>query len=170
MSKSGKNPMMSEEVEKLLNYRIEQEEQSSRIYLAMSMWLTNTGYLGAGKLWRKYANEEMSHAEWARDYILAMGCQPSVPALKSPQQSFVDLPQIVKMSYDHEIEVTKQIKEFAKKALTTGDTMVFTLTQKYLAEQVEEHDKLQNFVDRISAFGVSPILMRELDDEMGDLA
>ena len=51
MGRSGKNPMMSEEVEKLLNYRIEQEEQSSRIYLAMSMWLTNTGYLGAGKLW-----------------------------------------------------------------------------------------------------------------------
>ena len=42
-----KNPMITEECVKHLNYRIEQEEYSSRIYLAMAMWLDDNGYKGA---------------------------------------------------------------------------------------------------------------------------
>ena len=44
---SGKNPLLSEECVNTLQYRIQQEEQSSRIYLAMSLWLNNEGYTGA---------------------------------------------------------------------------------------------------------------------------
>lgn len=164
------NPMFSEHMGKLLNFRIEQEEQSSRLYLAMSLWLTNMGYLGAGALWKIYSDEEMIHADWARDYILSFGVQPLTPKLEMPLQSFSGLPDIIKRSYDHEVLVTSQLKTLASEAMKEGDFMVHELALHYLKEQVEEHDKLQNWMDRLDAFGTDATALRFLDNEMAEKA
>ena len=167
-SMAGKNPLLSDDCVNYLNYRIEQEEYSSRIYLSMSLWLSNKGYLNAGNLWKKYSDEEMSHAQWSRDYLLAMGVQPNVPKLDAPSQSYDGLPDIIKKSYDHEIDITKQIKELASYALDKKDHMLYELALKYLKEQVEEHDKMQNWIDQLEAFGYDKIAMRLLDHEMSE--
>lgn len=164
---TGKNELLSDKCVKYLNYRIQQEESSSRTYLAMSMWLTNNGYLGSGKLWKKYSDEELSHADWARNYLLSMGVQPETPKLDSPKQVFTGLPEIIKLSYNHEIDITKQCKELAADAFKTGDFMLYELALKYLHEQVEEHDKMQNLMDRLAAFGTDKIALRLLDNELG---
>lgn len=165
--KGKRNPLLSDECLNLLNYRIQQEEQSSRMYLSMSLWLNNEGYTGAAKLWRKYSDEELSHADWARDYLLAMGVTPSTPNLSSEPNTYQGLPQIIQLSYDHEINVTKQIKELGDKAFKSGDHMLYTLVGEYLKEQREEHDKTQTWVDKLAAFGTDKIAMRWLDEEMG---
>lgn len=169
-STKAPNPLLSEGMVRLLNYRIEQEEFSSRFYMAMAMWLTNEGYLGAGKLWRKYSDEEMGHAEWARTHILSFGVQPLTPKLEMPQQTFSGLPQIIQLSYNHEITVSAQIKKLAGESLKEGDFMVHELALRYLKEQVEEHDKMQNWMDRLSAFGTDTTALRFLDNEMGEAA
>lgn len=164
---SGKNPLLAEECIKYLQERIKQEELSSRLYLAMSMWLNNNGYEGAASLWLKYSKEELTHADWARDYLLAMAVTPATPDLKAPIQSFTGLPQIIQMSYDHEIVVTKQCKELSNDALKKGDHMLYEFASKYMKEQIEEHEKMQKWVDRINAFGTDRIALRFLDEEMG---
>lgn len=161
------NPLISAEAVKWLNYRIEQEEYSSRIYLAMSMWLNNEGYTGAASLWRKYSNEELNHADWARTYLLSFGIQPLTPKLELPPQNFTGLPQIIQMSFEHEIEISKQIKDVASKSFREGDHMLYELALKYLKEQVEELDKTQTWVDKLKAFGTDKIALRLLDNEMG---
>jgi ferritin len=162
------NPLITEECIKYLNYRIEQEEYSARIYLAMSMWLEDNGYLNGGKLWRKYSNEEMLHANDAREYLLAMGVQPTTPALQSPPQTFEGLPDIIEKSYEHEIEVTRQIKDLSSHALKMGDHMLYQLGLNYLKEQVEEHGKMQDLKDQLAAFGTDKIAMRLFDHELKD--
>lgn len=161
------NPLISEECVKYLNYRIEQEEYSSRIYLSMSMWLNNKGYTGAASLWKKYSDEEMAHADWARTYLLSFGLQPLTPKLEQPEQNFTGLPQIIQLSFEHEIEVSQQIKQMAGHAFTKGDHMLYELCLKYLKEQVEEHDKTQTWVDKLEAFGTDKVALRLLDNEMG---
>lgn len=163
---TGKNPMISDEVISYLNMRIEQEELSSRMYLSMSMWLNNKGYTGAASLWKKYSQEELTHSDWSREYLLAMGVQPDTPALKSPSQNYQGLPQIIKLSYEHEITITKQCKELASNAMKKGDFMLFELAGKFLKEQIEEHDKMQNWMDKLDAFGTDQIALRLLDNEM----
>ena len=158
---------ISENLKKLLNYRIEQEEYSSRIYLAMSMWLNDKGYVGAAKLWKKYSDEELSHAEKAREILLAFGIQPDTPALQKPLQTFQGLPDIIRKSYDHEMEVTNQCQELTKAAMTEGNFMVMELGLWYSKEQVEELDKMQTFLDKLEAFGEDKVAMRFLDNEMG---
>jgi ferritin len=162
-----KNPMITEECVKHLNYRIEQEEYSSRIYLAMSMWLDDNGYKGAAKEWRTYSNEEMGHADFARAYLLNLGVQPNTPALQAPTQTFTGLPQIIQMSYDHEIEITRQCKELATHAMKMADHLLYELSMKYLHEQQEEMGKMQDLMDELEAFGTDKIAMRLLDNKLG---
>ncbi len=156
----GKNILLSDECVTYLNYRIQQEEYSSRIYLAMSMWLDNNGYVNAAKLWKNYSNEELGHADWSRTYLLSMGVQPGTPKLDAPGQDFTGLPQIIQDSYEHEITITKQIKDLAGDAMKKADHMLYELALKFLKEQVEEHNKMQNWVDQLNAFGTDKIAMR----------
>lgn len=166
-NKKQQNPFASESVIKILNYRIEQEEYSSRIYHSMSMWLNDNGYMGASKEWEKYSKEEQAHADWAKSYLLDMGVQPTIPALAKPPQTFTGLPDIIRQSFKHEVEVTQQCNEMANKALKAGDNLLYQLATKYLHEQQEELGKTQTLLDKLEAFGEDKIAMRLLDNELG---
>lgn len=159
---------ISKNIEELINFRIAQEEYSSRLYLAMSKWLGFNGYSGAEKLWKKYSDEEMSHANWAYNYLEELDILPKVPALDAPPMEFKDLPDICQKSYDHEILVTEQCNELAKKAFEDSDFMTVDLAQKYLREQTEEIGRQTYWLDRLEAFGTSKEALRLLDNEMGE--
>ena len=160
------NPLIDNSCTSHLNYRVQQEEYSARIYMSMSMWLNNKGYVGAAALWKTYSDEEMKHADIARTYLLSFGIQPVTPRLDQPKQNFTGLPEIVKLSFDHEIEVSKQIKNMANHALSDGDHMLYELCLAYLKEQVEEHNKMQNWMDQLEAFGTDKVALRLLDTVM----
>jgi ferritin len=166
-SKITQNPLISEHCVDYLNYRIQQEEYSSRVYLAMSMWLNNKGYSGAAGLWKTYSDEELKHADWSRTYLLSFGIQPLTPRLDQPAQNFSGLPQIIQDSFDHEILVSTQCKQMASESFKKGDHMLYELSLKFLKEQVEEHDKMQTWVDKLEAFGTDKLALRLLDNEMG---
>lgn len=161
-----KNPFATEAVIKILNYRIEQEEQSSRLYQAMSLWLNDHGFMGAAKAWKKDAEDEMSHAEWAKEYLLDMGVQPTLPALPKPVQEFPGMCEIIKMSYDHEVMVTKQCNDMANMALKTGDNLLYQLANKFLQEQQEEIGRMTNLIDFIETFGESKEVLLMLDNRL----
>ena len=167
LRKKKRNPFATDGVVKILNYRIEQEENSSRLYEAMSLWLNDNGFFGAAKEWMKYSSEEKSHADWAKNYLLDMGVQPKLPLLKEPIQVFTGLPEIIRMSYDHEIDVTKQCNDLANQALKSGDNLLYQLGNKYMQEQQEELGKLQNLLDKLEAFGEDKLALRLLDNELG---
>jgi ferritin len=164
----SKSPLITDECVKYLNYRIEQEDYSSRVYLAMSMWLDDKGYVNAAKLWKKYSEEERGHADMAREYLLDLGIRPITSLLNKPVQEFSGLPQIIRDSLEHEIEITNQCKELASHAMKMGDHMLYQLAATYLKEQIEEVGKAQNWVDQLESFGEDKIAMRLLDHEMKD--
>ena len=159
-----KNPFATDSVIKILNYRIEQEEASSRLYHAMSIWLNNNGFMGAAKAWQTDADGEMEHAQWAKEYLLDMGVQPEIPALPKPVQSFTGLCDIIKQSYKHEVLVTEQCNELAKQAFKNSDHLLYQLANKFLKEQQEELGKVQTLLDKLSAFGEDKVALRLLDN------
>ncbi len=159
--------VLHDDLIQLLNYRIEQEELSSRIYLSMSLWLNINGYAGAAKLWKSYSEEEQKHSQWAYDYLVDLNILPTVPPLKQPVLEYKGLPEIILSSYKHELDITSQCQIFANKALAIGDHMTLELAHRYLKEQVEELAKTNYWVDRLKAFGTDKIALRLLDDEMG---
>lgn len=161
-----KNPFASKECIDILNYRIEQEEYSSRLYQIMSLWLNDHGYTGAASAWLKDSEDEMKHAQWAKDFLLDMGVTPKLPALKEPPQTFTGLPDIIKQSFAHEIMVTQQCNELASHAMKYGNHLLYQLAMKYLTEQQEELGKVQTYMDKLEAFGEDKIAMRLFDQEL----
>lgn len=163
-----KNPFASKECIDILNFRIEQEEYSSRLYHIMSLWLNNNGYVGAAKAWQTDSDGEMVHASWAKDFLLSMGITPKIPALKEPPQVFTGLPDIIKQSYAHEIIVTQQCNDLAIHALKYNNHLLYVLATKYTIEQIEELDKVITYMDKLEAFGEDKIAMKLFDQELGE--
>ena len=162
---------ISDNIIKLMNFRIQQEELSKRIYLAMSIWLDYNGYSGAAKLWKKYSEEEQVHVDWAYQYLLDLNIMPTVPDLPSPKNTFTaGLKQICVESLQHEKEVSDQCEQLAQAAKDEDDHMTYELALRYCKEQVEELDKTQLWVDKINTFGDDMVQMRLLDQEMGEYA
>lgn len=151
----NKSIFLSEAIVKLLNYRVEQEEYSSRVYLAMATWLFSTGFTGAGKLFSNYSKEELVHTQKARNILAANGVLPITAALSRPKIEFKNLQEVIQLAYEHEIKITHQCNELAKLTHTENNFMVVELGLWYSIEQVEELNKLQNFKDRLSALIVS---------------
>ena len=167
-TKKSNNPFASESVVKILNYRIEQEEMSSRLYEAMSLWLNDNGFMGAAKRWKQDSEDELKHAQWAKDYLLDMGVQPTLNTIPKPEQSFTSFPEIIRKSYDHEIIVTQQCNDLAKEAMKNGDHLLYQLANKFLVEQQEELGRLRTTLDKIKAFGEDKIALRLLDNELAE--
>jgi len=160
--------VISKQIIDLLQYRIEQEEQSSRLYLAMSIWLEINGYTGAASLWKKYSEEERTHIDWAIQYLLDLNVLPKIPSLQQPSSTFKGLPNIIALSYEHELQITEQCRILATVAASEKDYMTLEFAQKYLKEQREEIAKTQYWIDRLETFGDSKEALRLLDIEMGE--
>lgn len=160
---------MKKEVIELLQFRIQQELQSSYIYKQMSVWLDNKGYSNSAKLWNKYSLEEKNHAEWSIDYLLSFGITPEMRKLESPLCDFKCLCDVIKATFDHETLITKQCNDLAIKALEHSDHNLYTLALKYCSEQIEEMNRSQNLIDQLEAFGEDKIALRLLDNYIGEL-
>lgn len=161
--------LINEKIVELLQNRINEEENSSRLYLAMSQWLSYNGFIGAAALWKKYSQEELIHAQWTYNYLQERDIMPETRHLLG-YKDFQSFPEIIKMSYNHELKITKSINELGQACLESNDLVTLQLVNKYLVEQAEEEGKILTFLDRIDAFGQDPIALRLLDNEMAKMA
>lgn len=162
------NELINQETITLLQYRIQQEELSSRLYEQMSLYLNDKGYLQFAKLYKKYAKEEMKHSQWSKDYILAFGIKPELQRLDSPECDFEGLSDIIYKTLEHEIEISKQCKKLAQFANENADYLLFELAMKYCKEQIEEIKKSNNLVDMLESFGTEKHTLLLLDSHIGE--
>lgn len=153
----------------LLQQRNHEEEKSARLYEDMYMFLSNAGYTNLGKLWHNYAHEELTHADWSRTYMLSLGIQPELRPMPKLTGNYQGLVDVIEKSYQHEIEITKQCQTLAATALKHNDHMLYDLALKFLREQIEEIDKMQNWMDKIKTFGSDKVALRLLEDEAGKM-
>ena len=126
------NGLIPEEIVKLLNYRVNQEEVSSRLYYAMHEWLDNKGYFGAAKMLEQWSHEEMEHAAWARDLLEQHDYLPEVGSIEEVPTEFKSLKDVIAKSYDHEIEISEQCNELAKRSVKADCYFVLPLALKYV--------------------------------------
>ena len=159
---------ISNNIENLINYRISQEEYSSRLYLAMSNWLQNNGYDGASKLFKKWADEEMVHANFSYSYLQDINCMPKVPAIEAPSMNYSGLKDIMSKALEHELKITEQCNELVKACHTENDYVTLNLGLKYTNEQIEEMAKTTYWNDRLEEFGDSKSSLLAVDNEMSE--
>lgn len=133
--------MLDKKLIEALEYRIQQEELSSRIYEQMSLWLNDNGFLNISKVYATYSQEELKHASWAKDFLLNYGLTPNLKALLAPELELNSLEDVFQQTLEHEQNITKQCEEMASLALKEANHGLYALASKYCAEQVEEIGK-----------------------------
>lgn len=138
---------ITDEVIKLLNFRIQQEVYSSYIYSQMSQWLQNASFLKSAAVWQKFSNEELEHAQLAKDYLLSFNIMPELMPIEEPANVFECIDDIIKATFDHEVLVTQQCLDLTNKAMELKDWTLFALGQKYNEIQRVEMDEAYNLVD-----------------------
>lgn len=139
--------LISQEAINMLQYRIQQEQYSSKLYEQMSLYLNNEAYLNMAKVWAKFSEEELKHAELAKKYLLSFNVMPELMVIEEPINDFKDAKDIIQKTFDHEVILFNQIKELSNKAMELKDWSLFTLAQEYLEIQVGELDEVYNLVD-----------------------
>lgn len=163
-----KSKLISNEVILALQTRIQNEELSSRLYEQMSLWLNNEGYLNLAKLYTKFSTEEMSHAKWAKDYLLSFGVMPVLPDLDAPVNKFTNVLEIITKTVNHETMITEQCRELGKQGLSSGDLNLFELASQYNKEQIEEMDKVITLQDLLNTFGSDRTALLILDTHLDE--
>lgn len=139
--------MLDQKVIDILNYRINMEQISSKLYECMHLWLDNKGLKNFAKLYEKFYQEELVHAGFAKEYLLSYGITPILKAIPQQQCEYESLQEIIDMTMQHEIDVTRQCEELQIFALKSNLPTLQTLALKYCAEQVEELDRSKNIQD-----------------------
>lgn len=150
---------------KLLNYRINQEEYSSRVYYAMSVWLDNNAYKSSS-LWKYYSEEELKHATKATEFLLSFGIMPEIQVIENVETTYMDLADIIQRSFNHEMEISRQCEELYVAGIEDKNPMVVELGRWFVSEQIEEMSKVQTLVDQLNTFGSDKIALRLLDNEL----
>jgi len=147
---------LSDEIVELLNFRIKAELESSYLYEAMANCLDLKGFKYGAKLWRKDASDERTHASWTIEYMLGMDIKPIIPTIDAPKkQEWLDLLELINETVIHEDLVTKQCNELAKTSLLESDLITHQfVASKYLAEQIEELEKVLERQKYIQMFDV----------------
>lgn len=158
--------MITQKAIELLNYRIEQEEYSSRLYEYLSICLNDMGYEFSPLLWEKYSKEEMKHASWAKKYLLSFGIKPELREIPKPMCDCYNLEHVIIETFKHEKLITEQCNEMAKEALKLQDHTLYSLAIRYCKEQVEELDKAQTLIDKLETYGSDKLALILLDKDL----
>ena len=162
----NKQSQLDSKIVDLLNFRIVQEELSSRIYKVMALWLEDKAYFNSAKLWSRFSQEELVHAEWAREHLLSFNIRPKTESLESVPNDFTGLGDIINKTLEHEMKITKQCNDFAKSCFELGDMNTFTLALKYNSEQIEEMKKANDLVTLLNNYGEDRLSIALLDHEI----
>jgi len=139
--------LLDKKVIELLEYRIQQEEFSARLYKDMSNWFKVKGLGNLANVYMKYSGEERSHAGWASEFLMDFNYKPTLKPLLSPESKYSGVKEILDATLEHELEITKQCQELATEALKMNEHILYSLALKYVDEQREEIDKSLTFID-----------------------
>lgn len=141
---------LSSEIVNLLNTQIKSELESSQLYKSMACWLDDNGWAGASKYFFKSGQEELVHMDKIYMYLFERNCVAIVPPCDKVQDKFKDIRDVLELSLEHEIKVTKEWENISNVAKNNGDNTTVEFAQWFLKEQVEEEQKFRDLIFKLN--------------------
>lgn len=130
--------MIHKTTSKLLNEQVGHEFAAFFQYVAHASWCDAEALPELSKYFSKQAEEERCHALKMLKYLNDTDQSPVLPAIPKPVSSFKSVEEAIKLAYDQEVRVTKQIEAIYNAAAEHSDRLTQNFLQWFLEEQVEE--------------------------------
>ena len=129
---------MTKELNQLFNEQIKLEYDSAFIYLAMSEWLNQNNWVGAGHWMEIQYREELAHAEGFVRYLTMRGEPVELLQLATAPKEWDSILDLFQAALKHEEFISESINKMADQAEKDVDRASRLFLQWYINEQVEE--------------------------------
>ena len=156
-------------IEKLLNRQIEIEHEASMVYLSMATWAEKNLYPKTAAFFYAQSLEEREHMMKIIRYLVDLDRTPLLPATPRVNQSYQDLPAMLRQFLSQEQAVTKAIHHMVDLALQQKDYATFQFLQWFVAEQQEEEATARKAIDRCQVLTPEGHRRHALDDAIAHL-
>ncbi len=162
--------MLSTNVVKLLNAQMNLEFYSSNLYLQMSAWCEQKGFVGAAKFLREHAAEEMQHMRKLFTYLNETGAEVRIEAIEAPAAEYKSLRQVIELTFEHEKLITRKINELVTATFEEKDYSAFNQLQWFVGEQHEEEKLFGGILDKFNILGEEGKSLFLIDKDLGNLS
>ena len=159
--------MISDTMQKTINYQINAELFSAYLYLAMEAYFQSLGLSGFANWMRVQTQEEMVHAMKMYDFINARNGRITLQEIAKPPFEWNSPLEVFEAAYLHETAVTTRINKLVDLAIEESDHASNNFLQWFVAEQVEEEQSASAVVDKLKLLGTSTEGLFQLDKELG---
>ena len=150
-----------------LNEQVQIEAESSQIYLAVASWLeTQPGLEGYTEFFYKQSDEERHHMLKFIHYINDRDGHAIIPALKMPQNNYLQVIDVFRDFLKNELEVSQSINNLVELALNEKDYLTFKFLQWYLDEQLEEEKMAKTMLEKLELVGSDRGGVYQLDKDI----
>lgn len=161
---------MKEKVIETINFQIQAEEESSRLYFSMANWCSAKGYPGSAAYLYQHAEEERIHMIKLVNYLSERGVHAETRGLEHPQNDWDSLKSVFKQVLSHEQKVTELINNLYEVCLNEKDYLTSNFLQWYIQEQVEEEASAYTVLDKLELASTSQGGLFHFDKEMEAMA
>jgi ferritin len=162
--------MLKANVQEALNKQLNQEIESSYIYLSMAAWLEGKNFRGMARWMRVQAMEEWKHAMKFFDYVIERGGKVQLFDIAAPKSEWANVQDIFADSHKHEMKITGLIYGLAKLVDGEADYATQVFLQWFVTEQVEEEASVEQVVAKLKLVGDGHVGLLFMDAELGKRA
>lgn len=145
--------LISKAMNAALNEQIGNELAASNQYLAIAIYFDSEGLPALSQHFHRQSVEERDHALRIVKYISDASGSVKIPAIPAPTMTFKTAEAAVKLSYDSEMTVTKQILALVNIAVKENDHLSKNMLEWFVNEQREEVSSMDTLLRMVRRAG-----------------
>lgn len=158
---------MNPDIASALNDQIAKEFTAAFLYLSFSANMHQYGMNGAALWLRAQYYEECEHALRLQDYLLLRRIPVRMPVIDCQDYAWSSPLDVFRLALEHERMITLSIHNLLTLCRHEQDYATENLLLKYVDEQVEEEDSVENIVSALCRCANDESALMQLDARLG---
>lgn len=155
----------------LIKRQIEHEFDNMYKYQKISMILNIQGFENLSKYFKKWADEEKSHALWCQEFLEGINMYVDFNINSNTSLSIDNsVLSLVELVLETELKTNDMLDECLEESCLEGNSKIIMafIENKMIQEQIEETDKANTLLDKIKNIGNDKAFLQLFDSEFGD--
>nr|WP_320013964.1 ferritin [uncultured Desulfobacter sp.] len=158
--------MITEKLEKAINYQINRELFSEYYYLSMASYFNAEGLSGFENFFLVQVEEERFHAMKMYRFLNEKGGRMILDAIEAPKTEFKSPIEVFQLAFEHEKLVSGLINDLMDLAISENDHAAKNFLNWFVEEQVEEEASMEGILNKLKLINGEGYGLLMLDAEL----
>ena len=153
--------LISDKLTRQMNEQVGHEFGASLQYVQIASYFDREGLPALAKHFFRQANEEREHAMKFVRFMNDADAKVAIPTVPAPRADFESAEEAVRLSYDWEMTVTRQINALMDLAIKDNDHISKQFLDWFMQEQLEEVSSMDTLLSMVRRAGEKGLLFVE---------